>query len=1017
MHQVVFRILGPLDVRVDGRPVPLSGARQRTILSMLLLSPNRVVSVDALADAVWLGRPPTTFVNQIAICVSALRKTFKAAVGQDDLIVTVHPGYLLATGEHRIDAVEFEELVAHARETMRRRRAVEAVELLDEALGLWRGPAMEGVVGGRVAAEAARLGELRLAVYEEYAGLRLDLGRHRELVGELTSFIRENGLREQARAQLMLAQYRSGRRAEALETYREARRLFVDELGIEPGPMLRKLHDAVLADDSWLTAPPPAPPPSAPLEEPAEEPVPGPAAEVVVAPAIPAQLPADVAAFTGRISELAALDRMLAERSDSSVLPVGLITGIGGVGKTALARHWAHRVAGRFPDGQLFADLRGYDDSEEPLTPNAVLDRFLRALGVPAEEIPADQVERADRFRSELGGRRVLVVLDNARSYEQIRWLLPGSGRHCVLVSSRGPVEGLAGDHDFLHLPLGVLDQGEAAELVTRVVGGERLSADPESVRELGALCDGLPLALRIAAARLAGKPHWTVRQLVARLKDQHRRLDELGEGSRGVRAGFRLSYRGLPADVARMYRLLGLLNLPDFSVWMGAALLDVDPLDAEDLIEQLVDAQLLEVLAERGSGQVRYRFQDLLRLFAAECALTEETPQARADAQRRVFGGLLFLAEEAHRRIYGGDFTVVHGPGPRYRLPEELVGALTEDPMAWFEQERASIVSSVDQAAENGESALAWDLTMTSVTLFQNRNYPQEWRQCAERALAAARTAGDALGEAAMLHSLSTLEIVQSRWEEAGARLGPARRLFADRGERRGVALVQRNLALYARNRGDLAAAREEGYRSLAGFREVGDHYAEAHVLGILARIELEYGELRNGLELTEQAIAVNLRLGSTRGEAQSTVRLAEVLVSQGEGKRAEEASRRALELVRAAGDQRGEAHSLRCLGEALWRQDRPAEAVGVLREALASADRVSDRFLAARVSTLLACVTGLTGDRVAAAGLLAAAARQFEELGAPVWLERVAGLDREVRGAGALDSERLRALLEAVP
>ncbi|MFI6849613.1 tetratricopeptide repeat protein [Kitasatospora sp. NBC_00085] len=1007
MHQVVFRILGPLDVQVDGRPVPLSGARQRTILSMLLLSANRVVSVDALADAVWQGRPPNTFVNQIAICVSGLRKTFKAAVGQDDLIITAHPGYQLVTGEHRVDAVEFEELVGQAREAVRQRRTVEAVELLDEALGLWRGAALEGVVGERVAAEAARLGELRLGVYEEHTGLRLDLGHHRELVGELGSFIKENGLREQARAQLMLAQYRSGRRAEALETYREARRLFVDDLGIEPGPMLSKLHDAVLADESWLTAPPAA--------VTIDQPKPGPVAAVVAATAIPAQLPSDVAAFTGRTNELAALDRMLAERSNSSVLPVGLITGIGGVGKTALARHWAHRAAARFPDGQLFADLRGYDDSEEPLTANAVLDRFLRALGVPAEEIPADPVERADRFRSELGGRRVLVVLDNARSYEQIRWLLPGSGRHCVLVTSRHPVEGLAGDHDFLHLPLGALGQREAAELVTKVVGGERLSADPEGVRELGALCDGLPLALRIAAARLAGKPHWTVRQLVDRLKDQHRRLDELSEGSCGVRAGFRLSYRGLSADVARMYRLLGLLNLPDFSAWVGAALLDVDPLDAEDLIEQLVDAQLLEVVADRGGGHVRYRFQDLLRLFAAECAQAEETPQARADAQRRVFGALLFLAEEAHRRTYGGDFTVVHGPGPRHRLPDELVGVLMADPMAWFESERASIVGSVDQAAECGESALAWDLTMTSVTLFQNRNHLEDWRRCAERALVAVRHADDALGEAAMLHSLSTLEIVQFRWTEAGARLEPARRLFAEQGERRGVALVQRNLALYERNRGSLAAAREEGYRSLAGFRAVGDHYAEAHVLGILARIELEYGEPGNGLELTEQAIAVSLRLGSARGEAQSTVRLAEVLVSQGEGERAEEASRRALELVRATGDLRGEAHSLRCLGEALWRQARPAEAADVLQGALAAADRVTDRFLAARVRTVLACVTGLTGDRVAAAGLLAAAARQFEELGAPVWLMRVAGLDRVVRGAGALVSERLWQLLEA--
>ncbi|GAA2813276.1 BTAD domain-containing putative transcriptional regulator [Kitasatospora sp. CM 4170] len=259
MLQVVFRILGPLDVQVDGRPVPLSGARQRTILAMLLLSANHVVSVDTLAEAVWQGSPPTTFVNQIAICVSGLRKAFKAAVGADDLIVTSHPGYLLATGAHRIDAAEFEELVAEARDARQRGRTAAAAGLLEQALGLWRGRALEGVAAGRVAAEAARLDEQRLAVHEEFTALRLDLGRHRELIGELTSFLAEHGLREQARAQLMLAQYRSGLRAEALETYREARRLFAEELGIEPGPRLRQLHDAVLADEAWLAAPPAGP--------------------------------------------------------------------------------------------------------------------------------------------------------------------------------------------------------------------------------------------------------------------------------------------------------------------------------------------------------------------------------------------------------------------------------------------------------------------------------------------------------------------------------------------------------------------------------------------------------------------------------------------------------------------------------------------------------------------------------------------------------------------------------------
>ncbi|MFF2146435.1 BTAD domain-containing putative transcriptional regulator [Kitasatospora sp. NPDC058190] len=1009
MLQVVFRVLGPLDVRADGNPVQLSGARQRIVLAMLLLSAGRVVSVDTLAEAVWQGNPPNTFVNQIAICVSGLRKAFKASVGLDDLIATVHPGYLLAPGEHRIDAVEFEERVAEAREDAREGRSAEAVALLEEALGMWRGRALEGVAGpddaasgvwGRLSAEAARLTELRLAVYEEYTGLRLELGQHRDLIGELSAFIRENGLREQAWAQLMLAQYRSGRRAETLETFREARRLFVDELGIEPGPALQALHEAVLADEAWLTAPA-GPPTAARSSAPA-------------APVVPAQLPSDVAAFTGRAEALDALDRLLEQPGDGSALPVGLITGIGGVGKTAAAVHWAHRVAAHFPDGQLFADLRGYDESDEPLAPEAVLDRFLRALGVPAPEVPADLTGRADRFRTELGGRRVLVVLDNARSFEQIRWMLPGNGRCCALVTSRDPIEGLAGDYHFVPVPLGALDRAEAAELIARVVVRERLAGDPDSVAELGELCDRLPLALRIAAARLAAKPHWTVRSMVGRLRLQHRRLDELSEGNRGVRAGFRLSYRGLPKAVARMYRLLGLLNVPDFSAWTGAALLDIDPLDAEDLIEQLVDAQLLEVLADAATGQVRYRFQDLLRLFASECAVEEEDPRERVSALRRTAGGWLFLAEEAHRRIYGGDYTVVHGPGHRHRLPAELVDQLVVDPMEWFERERAAIVGIVDQAAELDESALAWDLTMTSATLFQNRNYPAEWQQCAERALAAARRAGDALGEAAMLHSLSSLAIVQSRYHDAHGQLGDALRLFEECGERHGEALVRRNLALYECNRGDAAAAREHGYRSLEGFRAVDDHYAEAHVLGVLARVELELGEPQLSLELSEQAIAKNLAVGSVRGEAQSTVRLAEVLVRQGEGERAEAACRRALELVRGLGDPRGEAHSLRCLGEALWRQDRLAEAAGILREAMVVSGRVPDRFLQARAGAILGCVTVLLGDRIEAAGHLTEAAELFAKVGSPVWQEKLARLDRAVRGAGALDSALLRGLLD---
>ncbi|MGW0337648.1 BTAD domain-containing putative transcriptional regulator [Streptomyces sp. NPDC003011] len=993
MLQVAFRILGPLDIRADGRPVVLTGARQRTIMSMLLLSPNRIVSVDALADAVWHGNPPPTARNQIAICVSALRKALKTAAGVQDVLVTSHPGYMLFAGEHRIDAVEFEEQVAAGRAASRSGRPEEACARFAEALALWRGPALEGITSPPVEVATARLAEMRFGVYGEYMGLRLERGEHHEVIGELAAFVREHPLREQAMAHLMLAQYRSGRRAEALETYREGRLLLAEELGIDPGPALRELHEEILAD-------------SPKLGRPVEPAAPAPAAVV-------SQLPASVASFTGRHAELAAVDRLL-DHLGGTALPVGSITGIGGVGKTALAVHWAHQTVGRFPDGQLYADLRGYDE-EAPRPPGAVLDRFLRALGVPGADIPADQNERAALFRSVLDGRRVLIVLDNARSFQQIHLLLPAGGRCCVLVTSRDPMGGaLAGDYAFVPLHLDALEQDESIALLSRVTGDGRLAADPVAAARLSALCDRLPLALRIAAARLAAKPHWSVRTLVARLEDQRRRLDELSPDERGVRAGLRLSYRDLPAATARMFRLLGSLNVPDFASWAGGALLDLDPLDAEDLIEELVDAQLL-VPFSSATGHVRYRFQGLPRLFAREVSLAEDPEDERRAALRRVAGSWLALAAEVHRRLYGGDYTLVHGPAPLRPLPGHLTEDLLADAMEWLESERASLVGLVDQLAREDESAYAWDLAVTGVTLFQSRNYLEDWRHCCEAALAAARRAGDRLGEAVMLHSLGTLEIV--RWEHGTAEghLTSALRLFDEEGEEKGRALVLRNLALCERHRGDLAAAHDLGQGSLELFRRVGDRYAEAHVLGLLAQIELERGHLAASLGLSFEAVERSRELGTVRGEAQSTVRLAEALIHQGDGERAEAACRRALDLVRGTGDRRGETHALRALGEALWCQDRLDEAATVLEEALAAAGEVPDRYLEARVGTVLGCVRALLGDRVRAAGCCKVADDLFAEVGDRAWRERTVRLLDLLAQGGRLDPAELFTLVRA--
>ncbi|MEV8568349.1 BTAD domain-containing putative transcriptional regulator [Streptomyces sp. NPDC051322] len=630
MKEAVFRLLGPLDVRIDGESIRLGGPRHRTILAMLLLTPGRTVSVDALTDAVWPSGAPATARNQIAICVAGLRKLFKDAAGPGELIATSHPGYTINLLEHRIDVAEFDELVSRARGATRKGRPEEACDLFTEALALWRGRFLDGVTGRRIDEEATRLEETHLDVREEHAGLRLELRRFESLIPELTALVTEHPLREQARAHLILAHYRAGRRAEALEVFREGRDLMVQELGIEPGPELRELHELVLHDSPELSGST-AIPTAAPEES------------------APAELPSAPASFTGRGAELASLDRLLDERSGRAPVAVAAISGVAGIGKTALALHWADRAAECFPDGQLFTDLHGFDERNTLISPFSTLERFLRALGVPASRIPGDLGGRAALFRSVLDGKRVLIVLDNARSFHQIRPLMPGNGRCCVVITSRERIEDLISHYTVVQVGLGALAPAEAPQLLAELVGEQRVATDQAAALRLGELCDGLPLALQIAGARLVSKPHWSVRHLTTRLEDPARLMDELSPSGSGVRAGFELSYRALPVAGRRLFRRLALLNTADFAAWAGAAVLDTDPMDAESLVEQLVDAHLVEVVP--GSGPpIRYRFQNLVRLFARERAEAEESDEERRAALERFHNGWPALACVAAR-------------------------------------------------------------------------------------------------------------------------------------------------------------------------------------------------------------------------------------------------------------------------------------------------------------------------------------------------------------------------------
>ncbi|MEU6667434.1 BTAD domain-containing putative transcriptional regulator [Streptomyces sp. NPDC046727] len=616
--RIAISALGTLLATVNGRPVTIAGPRQRTIFAMLVLAWGRVVSVDSLVDAVWGVRPPTTARTQVAICIGALRKAFRAAHVSEPVILTTHPGYQLLTDSCSFDVRDFAAMACDAADNVRQGRLEEGVGLYRKALDLWTGPALCGVAGQMVEDEATRLEAERLAVYEALFDAELSLGRHNEVLPELSAVADDHPLHEKLRHSLMLAQYRSGRRAEAAEGFRSWRRRFVDEIGMEPSASIHRLHNAILKDAPEL------------------------ALSAEAAPATdrrttPVELPADVLDFTGRGEELAALDALLDRTPGRPPARTGVVAGTAGVGKTSLVVHWASRAWESFPDGLLYADLSQYEWSDEAATVHCLLQRFLRVLGVTAENVPEGLDECVSFYRSLLAERRVLVVLDNARTLAHVQPFLPGYGDSRILVTTDGRQDPLAVGRGTVRVDLDALPLPEAADLVTRLVGERRVLDDPLAMRELCRLCGGLPLALRAAAGRLLAKPHWSVRHFVYRISEEDRRLEELGAGGVELRAGFERGYRGLTAAAAHMCRMLGLLDTAHFTAYTGAALLAVDRAEAEDAMEQLFDMHLVRVAGVGAEGTLRYAFHELVRLCAREKALTEVTEEERYAALARL--------------------------------------------------------------------------------------------------------------------------------------------------------------------------------------------------------------------------------------------------------------------------------------------------------------------------------------------------------------------------------------------
>jgi DNA-binding SARP family transcriptional activator/tetratricopeptide (TPR) repeat protein len=939
---------------------------------MLALNANRVTPVERLIDAVWSSSPPPTVRSQIQICISALRKLF-ADAGAPWAIRTRTPGYLLEIPLTEVDSEQFASLVASSHAHAAAGRVTEAAVTLRSALVLWRGPALVGLDSELVRRGAARLEDIRLGALTERFRLDLTLGRHEEIVGELTVQAEAHPLRERLCELLMLALYRSGRQAEALEVCRRMRSRLVEELGIEPGQGLQRLESAILNSDPSLNLAS-APVSAAGLPE-------GRRTEDA-APTVPRRLPASIGDFTGRESQLAQITQILSRPIDPGEAGYGVrivaVAGKGGVGKSTLAIRAAHELMDMFPDGHLYADLETQADNDE----GRVLARFLRALGVNGPAIPEDLEERADMYRSRIADKRLLVVLDGLSCEEQALPLLPGSPSCAVIATSRARLTTLAGAHV---VDIDVFEPDGSIALLSKIIGAERVAAEPEAAAELVNFCGGLPLALRIAGARLASRRHWRIKDLVNRLGDTAHRLDEFNHRGLELRSNIGLTYRDLNRQAKTLFRLFALIEAPDFAGWTAAALLDLDLYEAEEVLESLVEAQLLDAVDYPGEHQ-RYRFHDLIRAFAQEQLMETTSEAERHAALTRLLGAWLAIAEIAHRKEYGGDYATVHSDAARWYPP----GGHAFDvdyPMEWWEAERRALVWAVRHAAEVGLDDLCWDIALTSLTLFEVKGYFDDWRETAKLACAVCERTGNRPGRAAALYSLGAMHRSQLRLDEAERCFDAALEIFRADGHLPGCAIVLRNCADMDRLRGRTAAMLLKYDEALTLARAIHDPVGEAHILRNLGRHWIGEGDNDKAHELLHAALERCKRVNYLRGEVMVVTRLAELYLNTDQIELAHQSLNRVLLIVRDIGDRIGEAYALYGLGVVRQRAGRLDNADTTLRHALSMARRVGERLVEGQALYALGEIELARGNGAAGAVHLEEANRLFAELGSNMW------------------------------
>ncbi|MFG1948714.1 BTAD domain-containing putative transcriptional regulator [Nonomuraea sp. NPDC048826] len=916
-----LRVLGPLEVRDrDERPLSMGRVKERVLLAMLALRVNTLLSKESILAGLWEGPPPRSATANLASYVSNLRRLLQTDEGGVAL-ETRAGGYLLVADPDSIDLLVFERLAGEGRQAQAVGQYALAVERLTQAAGLWRGPVMDGLpVPDVVRPDIARLEDLRLAVVEDSIEGRLKLGQHDTLAGELAVLTSRYEFRERLWGQRILALYRSGRQSEALAAYQDVRRLLAEHLGIEPGAALRALHEQVLRSDPVLdhSAAPP------------------------VAGLVPRQLPPAIGAFTGRAAELAWLDETVVA-ADTTVVA---LVGTAGMGKTALAVHWAHRVASRFPDGQLYADLHRHG-THDPAAPIEVLTSFLRALGMPGERIPTDTETATATYRSMLAGRRVLVILDNAGSAEQVRPLLPGDPGCFTVVTSRRRLTGLMALDGARVCAVGGLIPQDTSRLLTRLLGADRADAEPAAVAELGDVCAHLPLALRLAAARVAAA-EGSIADYVSRLATA-RTLDLLAvdDEPRTVRTVFDSSYEPLNPMAQRLFRLLGLVPGHGFTPRAAAALLDVPPVRVEAVLNELVAASMVE---RRAAGQ--FVMHDLLRRYAEEKAGSEPA------ALRRLFMSYLQDTETAVA-TFGSALARLNPPLQKV-LPElELPGG---DALAWLDSQRDCLVAAVTYAAEHGPREVAWQLCDQLRVYFWLRRCLPEWFAVAGAAMAAAVAEGDVEAEIAARHCLADAQWSVGRYERAIDEYELAISACEHRNLPRRQASLQHNLGSVYRELGRLDQAHKWLNEALEVQRSNG--FNESATRANIGTVYEEMGALQDALREHSKVLELTRTAETKRAHAFSLDALSVIHRLMGRPDLALTCNTEALALYREMGDRAGEASVMENLASLHLDQGDVDQAMSCAKAALDMAKDLANPRIYACGHTIVAKVHLRQGD-----------------------------------------------------